>query len=171
MPEQGSLVDSGAAETQPPARLCPAGEQAAGITRGHGAVPRGARLWGSLGTQRGSQHPQRGASLGAGTDTDIPPPSALLFLTPDHHTALRGSGTAPGVTLAPPLPYTAPSPFPAALKPDAFTVWAPAHLAAWVRWQVLHISLTPQHLCKETAPRVQPCPFSPQFSSCQCQGN
>lgn len=105
MPEQGSSVDSGAAEAQPQLSPAPTGEQAAGVTQGQGAAPRGLAV-GQPGDTEGSQHPQHGVSLGAGMDTDTPLPSALLFLTPDQHTALRGSGAAPGVTLVPPLPST-----------------------------------------------------------------
>lgn len=104
MPEQGSSVDSGAAETQPQL-TAPGGEQAASLTQGQGAAPRGSAV-GQPGDTEGSQHPRHGVSLGAGMDTDTPLPSALLFLAPDQHTALRGSGAAPGVTLVPPLPST-----------------------------------------------------------------
>lgn len=74
MPEQGSSVDSGAAEARPQL-TAPAGEQAAGVTQGQGAAPRGSAV-GQPGDTEGSQHPQHGVSLGAGMDTDN------LFLLP-----------------------------------------------------------------------------------------
>lgn len=130
--------------------------------RGRG-LRRGARLWGSLGTPRARSTHSMGRAWEQGW-TQTPPcllPSPL-FNPRSPHSPQRLWGSPWGHARAP-SPMHPPSLLPAALKPDAFTAWAPARLTAWVCWQEPHLSPRPQHLCKETAPCTQPCPFPLQL--------